>query len=46
MVGETGVEGTAPTDVTEVDVTDVVQDHYSSPELTADGGCLDVVDNW
>lgn len=46
-VGETGIEGTAPDNVTEVDVTDVVPDHYSYPELKEDGGCMDVVvENW
>ncbi|MEF8774256.1 MAG: DUF726 domain-containing protein [Halobacteriales archaeon] len=46
-VGETGIEGTPPDNVTEVDVTEVVPDHYSYPELKADAGCMDVVvGNW
>lgn len=46
-VGETGVEGTPPANMTEIDVTDVVPDHYSYPELKGDGGCMDVVlENW
>jgi esterase/lipase superfamily enzyme len=46
-VGETGVEGTPPANMTEVNVTNVVPDHYSYPELKADGGCMDVVvNNW
>lgn len=46
-VGETGVEGTPPSNMTEVDVSDVVPDHYSYPELKRDGGCMDVVvENW
>ncbi|NHN43210.1 DUF726 domain-containing protein [Halorubellus sp. JP-L1] len=46
-VGETGVDGTPPANMTEVDVTDVVPDHYSYPELKADGGCMDVVvEHW
>lgn len=42
-VGEDGVDGTPPSNLTQVDVTDVVPDHYSYPELKADGGCMDVV---
>ncbi len=42
-VGETGVEGTTPSNMTELDVTNVVPDHYSHYELKADGGCQDLV---
>ncbi|MFC6954516.1 DUF726 domain-containing protein [Halorubellus litoreus] len=46
-VGESGVDGTPPANMTELDVTDVVPDHYSYPELKEDGGCMDVVvQNW
>lgn len=46
-VGESGVDGTAPANMTEIDVTNVVPDHYSYPELKEDGGCMDVVvQNW
>ncbi|WP_227133015.1 lipase family alpha/beta hydrolase [Halorubellus salinus] len=46
-VGESGVDGTPPANMTERDVTDVVPDHYSYPELKEDGGCMDVVvENW
>ncbi len=42
-VGETDVDGTPPANWVSLNVTDVVPDHYSYPELKADGGCMDVV---
>jgi esterase/lipase superfamily enzyme len=46
-VGEDGVDGSPPANYDDVDVTDVVPDHYSYPDLQDGGGCMDVVvENW
>ncbi|PSP79695.1 DUF726 domain-containing protein [Halobacteriales archaeon QS_1_68_20] len=42
-VGETDVQGTPPANWTSLNVTNVVPDHYSYPELKEDGGCMDIV---